>query len=130
MAYEAFDEMRGENRRATRLAILGIATTIGVWLPQAPWWVVASFAAITLLLTELNMFHRGTPSPSNVSEDDEDLVLKMLGEIQAFIDAGRRRSLIVPIVLLGVVWLAGAPWWTLLALVALALFLNVERWSS
>jgi glycerol-3-phosphate acyltransferase PlsY len=48
VAFEAFDEWRGESRRATILSALGIATTLGVWLLEAPWWAVACFAAITL----------------------------------------------------------------------------------
>jgi glycerol-3-phosphate acyltransferase PlsY len=48
VAFEAFDEWRGESRRATILSALGIATTLGVWLLESPWWAVACFTAITL----------------------------------------------------------------------------------
>jgi hypothetical protein len=37
----AFEEWRRESRWATRFAALGIATTFGLWLLEAPWWAVA-----------------------------------------------------------------------------------------
>jgi hypothetical protein len=61
-------------------------------------------------------------------EDDPNPILEKLREVNALLFIGRWRGLIVPVVLVVIVWLAGAPSWVLLALVALAVALNVERW--